>query len=131
MKKQILIVLLLLSSYSDSAIFAQSNELKITPVLKTDFSSDSALEASIMQAELMPGGSTGRHFHAGDEYATVLEGEVEVSTEGAGVKLYKAGEAYHNKRGVVHETRNPGTKKAKISAVFITDKGQPIVIKVH
>ena len=72
------------------------------------------------------GATTGRHSHPGDEYAVVIEGAVRVITDGQGENGYTAGEAYHNARGLVHETRTVGGVPAKTVAVFIVDKAAPI-----
>lgn len=69
--------------------------------------------------------TTGRHTHPGDEYAIVLKGAVEVKT-GDDVRLYKAGEAYHNARGVVHETRMVGDEPAQTGVVLVVDKNTPL-----
>jgi quercetin dioxygenase-like cupin family protein len=89
-------------------------------------SDDASKHAVTATADWPPGATTGLHTHPGDEYATVLEGAVEVTTEGKGAHIYKAGEAYHNARGVVHETRTAGEAPARTVAVFIIDKGAPL-----
>jgi quercetin dioxygenase-like cupin family protein len=75
-----------------------------------------------------PGGATQRHYHAGDEYAIVLEGAVEIDNDGEAPRIYKAGQAYHNKRGVVHVARNANDGPSKLSFVLITDKGSPLQV---
>jgi quercetin dioxygenase-like cupin family protein len=75
-----------------------------------------------------PGGATLRHYHAGDEYAIVLEGAVEIDNDGEAPHIYKAGQAYHNKRGVVHVARNANNGPSKLSFVLITDKGSPLQV---
>ena len=78
-------------------------------------------------AEFAPGATTGRHTHPGDEYATLLEGELELLMEGQPARRVLAGEAYHNARDVVHETRNVGPGAARILSTFVIEKGQPIM----
>jgi quercetin dioxygenase-like cupin family protein len=75
-----------------------------------------------------PGGATQRHYHAGDEYAIVLEGAVEIDNDGEAPHIYKAGQAYHNRRGVVHVARNANNGPSKLSFVLITDKGSPLQV---
>lgn len=69
--------------------------------------------------------TTGRHIHAGDEYATVIEGELQLNVEGQPPKTVKAGEAYHNPAGFVHETRNVGDRPARSVALLVIQKGRP------
>jgi quercetin dioxygenase-like cupin family protein len=75
-----------------------------------------------------PGAATLRHYHAGDEYAVVLEGAVEIDNDGEPPHVYKAGQAYHNKRGVVHVARNANNGPSKLSFVLVTDKGSPLQV---
>ena len=101
-------------------------KISVKVLLKTTVSGDESREAIVGIGEFPPGVSTGRHTHPGDEYATVLEGELEILVEGQPPKHVKAGEAYHNARDVVHETRNTGTVTAKVLSTFVIAKGQPI-----
>jgi quercetin dioxygenase-like cupin family protein len=66
------------------------------------------------------------HTHPGDEYAVVLEGVIEITTKGEGTKVYHAGEAYFNAKGVVHSARVVGDKPAKTIATIVAEKGLPL-----
>jgi quercetin dioxygenase-like cupin family protein len=77
--------------------------------------------------EWPPGLSTGLHTHPGDEYATVLEGEVTGQKQNGETKTYTAGQSYHNEAGVVHEAKNTGNQTAKTLNVFVVEKGKPLV----
>jgi quercetin dioxygenase-like cupin family protein len=70
-------------------------------------------------------GATRRHSHAGDEYATVLSGAIEVTDDGEGSRVYRTGEAYHNHRGVVHVARNAYKGTSVVNFVMVIDKGAP------
>jgi quercetin dioxygenase-like cupin family protein len=107
--------------------FAEPTGMVSTPLLRTTVSGDDRREALIGIAELAPGGSTGRHSHPGDEYATVLQGTLELRVDGREARRLGAGEAYHNPRGVIHETRNVGDDTARVLSTFILDKGQPLM----
>jgi quercetin dioxygenase-like cupin family protein len=96
-------------------------------LLKSSFSGDATKEALVLSAELAPNASTGRHTHPGDEYGTVLEGELEVLVQGHEPRRVKAGESYHNAKGVVHESRNPTNSPTRLLSTFIIEKGQPVV----
>jgi len=109
-----------------SADEAPKPKMTVKVLMKTTVSGDESREAIVGVGEFPPGASTGRHTHPGDEYATVLEGELEIVVDGQPVRHVKAGEAYHNERDVVHETRNAGTVAAKVVSTFVIAKGQPI-----
>jgi quercetin dioxygenase-like cupin family protein len=106
---------------------AQSHGLAVKPLLRTTVSGDATKEAVVATAEFAPGGTTGRHFHPGDEYATVLEGALELRVDGRAPRRVRAGEAYHNPRGVIHETRNVGNGRARVASTFIIEKGKPLL----
>jgi quercetin dioxygenase-like cupin family protein len=109
-----------------SPTHAQAPGITAKPLLHTSVSGEDAKEAVILSIEFAPGSTTGRHTHPGDEYATVLAGSLELRIDGQEPRRVKAGEAYHNARGIVHETRNVGNLPARTIATFIVDKGKPI-----
>jgi quercetin dioxygenase-like cupin family protein len=80
----------------------------------------------MLAVEIAPGATTGRHFHEGDEFATVIEGEVQINVQGQEPRIVKAGEAYHNHARVPHETKNLSSAPAKIVATFVVEKGKPL-----
>ena len=107
--------------------YPQATGFAVTPLLRTPLSADKSQEVLIATGQFEPAGTTGRHSHHGDEYATVIEGTVEVVTDGQPPRRYTAGEAYHNARGVVHETRNVGKARARVVSTLIVDSGRPII----
>ena len=121
------LVAALLFAASTAGLQAQPPGLTTKVLLKTTYSDDAAKDALVLSAELAPMASTGRHIHPGDEYGTVLEGELEVQVEGQAPRRIKAGEAYHNAKGVVHETRNPTQATTRLLSTFIVEKGQPVI----
>ena len=98
-----------------------------TPLLRSPLAGDANRE--VLQATVLfaPGATTGRHRHPGDEYAIVVDGAVELLSEGSAPRLIKAGEAYVNLRGVAHETRNPGAVPARVASTFIIDRNKPLI----
>lgn len=110
---------------------AQPPGLMTKLLLKTTYSDDASKDALILSAELAPRATTGRHRHPGDEYGTVLEGEIELRVDGQEPRRIKAGQSYHNARGIGHESRNPGDKTAKLLSTFIIEKGQSPVQPVQ
>ena len=98
----------------------------VHPILDEPYTPDASKHAVVMMVDWPLGADTGWHTHPGDEYATVLEGEVGIITKAGGAQsyhVYKAGEAYHNVRGVVHDARNVGDGPAKTVVVLIAPKG--------
>jgi quercetin dioxygenase-like cupin family protein len=88
-------------------------------------------EANMIDIDWGVGSTTGRHIHPGDEYAEIIEGELQLNVEGQPPKTVKVGESYHNLAGVVHETKNVSGKPARSIAVLITDKGKPVSEPVY
>jgi quercetin dioxygenase-like cupin family protein len=82
-------------------------------------------EAYLLDIDWGVGSSTGRHIHSGDEYAEIVDGELQLNVEGQPAKIVKAGETYHNLAGIVHETKNVSGKPARSIAVLVIDKGKP------
>jgi quercetin dioxygenase-like cupin family protein len=82
-------------------------------------------EAYLLDIDWGVGSSTGRHIHSGDEYAEIVEGELQLNVDGQPAKIVKAGETYHNLAGIVHETKNISGKPARSIAVLVIDKGKP------
>lgn len=111
----------------DASFGAAAPRFVVTPLLRTQLGADPSLEVVVVHGEFAPGASTGRHTHPGDEYAYVIEGTLELLVDGREPRRVNAGEAYHNPRGVVHETRNGGERVARVASTFIVDRGPPLL----
>lgn len=111
-----------------SVASAQSPGITAKPLIRTSVSGDENREAYVLAIEFAPGATTGRHTHPGDEYAAVLEGTLELRYEGQPPRRVSAGQAYHNARGIPHETVNVGNGPARTVATFVIEKGQPITV---
>lgn len=98
-----------------------------TLLQRVPLSGHETLEGASLTAVLAPQASTGWHLHPGDEYAILLEGQLEIRYRDREARVVRAGEAYHNARGVVHETVNTGSVPARIASTFVVDRGAPIV----
>jgi quercetin dioxygenase-like cupin family protein len=99
---------------------------KVKLLMKNEVvSSVPSKEAYLLDIDWGVGSSTGRHIHSGDEYAEIVDGELQLNVEGQPAKIVKAGESYHNLAGIVHETKNISGKPARSIAVLIIDKGKP------
>ncbi len=79
---------------------------------------------------LKPGEETGLHRHANPGFGYVLEGEVTVDYQGAGSRVYKAGDSILETVAVAHNGRNTGGTDMRILAVFMGAEGVAISEKV-
>lgn len=123
--------LIVLASFSIASLFssttavAQSTGLTRTLVTKADISVPGR-EAVIAKVEVAPGGVSGWHTHPGDEISYVNEGETELMVAGQANRVVKAGEGFVIPAGVAHNARNAGTVAAKLTGVYVVEKGQPL-----
>ncbi|WP_051380671.1 cupin domain-containing protein [Bradyrhizobium sp. WSM1743] len=104
----------------------ETPKLKITPLQKEPLTGQPNKEVLSLIVERPPGSGTGLHTHPGDEYTTVLEGEVVGRKEGSEAKTYTAGRSYHNEPGVVHEANNKASAPARTFNVFVVEKEKPV-----
>ena len=114
---------------SSASFAADAPKPVIHLILDESYSPDASKHAVVMTVDWPAGADTGWHTHPGDEYATVLEGEIGIITKADGkqsYRVYKAGEAYHNVKGVVHDARSAGQGPAKTVVVMIAPKGAPV-----
>ena len=107
---------------------------KTTPVLKGSKTADGdALvyprtgkpEVISVIGVLDPGGRTALHQHPLPVYVYVMEGTLQVQTEGKGVRSYKQGEAFLESVGHWHQAFNKTDNPVKILVVFVGEEGKP------
>ena len=77
---------------------------------------------------LEPGGRTARHQHPVPVYVYVMEGELEVVTDGGQPRIYKAGDAFLESVNRWHQAFNKAASQTKILVVFIGEEGKPTTI---
>jgi hypothetical protein len=70
---------------------AQTPCITAKPLLRTSLSGDEGKETVVLDVEIAPGATTGRHKHPGDEYATVLQGTLELRVEWRDIRRVSAG----------------------------------------
>jgi quercetin dioxygenase-like cupin family protein len=118
-----LIIAVSATSVRESPAQSAAPKPTITWVLQHQVvSSVPSKEAYMADIDWGVGSTTGRHIHPGDEYAEIIEGELQLNVDGQPPKTVKVGESYHNLAGIVHETKNVSGKPARSIAVFIIDK---------
>lgn len=80
--------------------------------------------------EIAPGFKAGRHFHPGIVQAQVTEGEFWLQIDGQPEKTFKAGQNVELPMKAIHNEGAVGTTPAKLVAVYVVEKGQPLVTPV-
>jgi len=79
--------------------------------------------------DFAPGAWTPEHFHGGDAFVTVLEGEV-TRREGDKEDAYGPGETFREAAGVHHAAGNEGTANARVMASILLSPGAPVTVNV-
>jgi quercetin dioxygenase-like cupin family protein len=74
---------------------------------------------------LEPGGRTARHKHPVPVFVYLLEGDLEVQTEGGEPRQYKPGDAFLESVDRWHQAFNNGSSPTKLLVVFIGEEGKP------
>ncbi len=103
-----------------------------TVLMKKDLEADPKKEVTVFIAEYKPGAKSGKHYHPGQEFIYVLEGEGVMEEVGKppvpmkpGVLLYFQSDPKNP--AYVHEATNLSkTAGMKLVVTLITEKGQPL-----
>lgn len=111
-----------------SASAAEST--KVTPLLSRDLTGIAGKEGAMMTVEYAPGAVGPIHRHNAHVFVYVLEGSVVMQVRGAAPVTLRPGQAFYEGPDDIHLVgRNASrTKPAKFLAVFIKDKGAPVVV---
>jgi quercetin dioxygenase-like cupin family protein len=104
--------------------------VKRTVLLKQDMTIPGR-EAVMAVVEIPPGGRDGRHTHPAELYGFVQEGVITLEVQGQPTKTLKAGDVFSIPPETIHEGTNNGTVPAKLSAVFVAEKGKPLTTQVQ
>jgi quercetin dioxygenase-like cupin family protein len=108
----------------------QPAPVKRTPIGKTEVPG-SNYEVITAMVEIQPGFKAGRHTHPGTVQAQVLEGEFMVAFDGQPEKTFKAGQSLEVPDRAIHNEGAVGDKPAKLIAVYVVEKGKPLVQPVQ
>lgn len=84
-------------------------------------------EVITAMVELAPGFKAGRHSHPGTVQAQVLEGEFMLALDGQPEKTFKAGQSLEVPNAAIHNEGAVGSTPAKLIAVYVVEKGKPLV----
>ena len=104
--------------------------VKRTILLKQDMTIPGR-EAVLALVEIPPGGREGRHTHPAEVYGFVQEGTITLEVQGQPTKILKAGDVFSIPPETIHEGTNNGTVTARLSAVFVAEKGKPLTTQVQ
>ncbi len=122
---------LIMGGLGHQRLSAQQEPVTRTILLRTDVAGVEGKEAVVVFAEIAPGATTGKHWHAGQEIAYVLEGSLSMTMEGKPAITFKPGDAFQQPPQQVHEGQNASaTAAVKILAFYLADKGQPLTTAV-
>jgi quercetin dioxygenase-like cupin family protein len=104
----------------------QPAPVKRTPLGKVEVPG-SNYEVIFGMAELQPGFKAGRHFHPGTVLAYIVDGEFLLALDGQAEKTFGPGQSLELPNAAVHNEGAVGTKPAKVIAVYVVEKGKPLV----
>jgi len=102
--------------------------IKRTVLQKTNFPEDFTVNFNLI--EVPNGTSASPHTHPGLEVTYVLEGELDLVTEGKPDQRFKPGMSYMVTDNDVHFARVLGDKPIKLLCVFINEKTKPVATVV-
>jgi len=102
----------------------QPSPVKRTILQKTDVPGTN-LEMIYANVEIAPGFKAGRHFHPGVVMAQVVDGEFWIQIDGEPEKVLRAGDSLTLPDRAVHNEGATG-KTAKLTAVYVLEKGKPL-----
>ena len=106
---------------------AQQSLIKRTDLLKSDLAEINGGEMNVWVADLAPGAATGRHTHPTPRFVYVIGGAVVLELDGKPPQTFKAGQAFAEMPGVVHNFRNASASEpAKALGFQYAAKGQAL-----
>jgi quercetin dioxygenase-like cupin family protein len=104
----------------------QPSPIKRTPLGKVDVPG-SNYEVVFGLVEMAPGPKSARHSHPGPVMAYIAEGEFYYLIDGQKERIYKAGESFEVPAGAIHLEGANGGAPVKVMAVYVMEKGKPMV----
>jgi quercetin dioxygenase-like cupin family protein len=110
-----------------SLLDAQPQGVTRVPLLDTDLAELEGQQAHLWVGELAAGAQTGTHSHPTTRFVYVLEGSVVLERNGQPSQTFRAGEAFAERPGDLHNFRNASsTAPARALGFQIARKGQPL-----
>lgn len=133
-------IAMVLGSAVPSSAFAQDDALPAgfttQPIIKTGVTRDNepivypagTPEIISVIGTLEKGGRTALHEHPVPVYVFILEGEVELKSEGGEPQRYKAGEGFIEAQNRKHQAFNVAATATKLLVVFVGEEGTPTTV---
>ena len=87
-------------------------------------------EAVQVIVEVLPGMTSPRHTHPGEEIIYILEGSLEYQVEGKPPVTLKAGDVFFVPAETIHAAKNVGSGIGSELATYIVEKGKPLLVLV-
>ena len=87
-------------------------------------------EAVQVIVEVLPGMTSPRHTHPGEEIIYVLKGLLEYQVDGKPPVTLKPGDVLFIPAGTIHAASNVGTGRGAELATYILEKGKPLLTVV-
>ena len=109
---------------------AQQPRIKRTDLQRHDLSVPGR-EAVQVIVEVLPGITSPRHTHPGEEIIYILEGSLEYQVEGKPPVTLKPGGVLFIPAGTIHAAKNVGTGRGAELATYIVEKGKPLLTVVE
>src|SRR5580692_1828317 len=81
---------------AEKLLLAQQQGFNRTTLLKTDAPGTKSYDVIMVKADLLPGGTTGAHWHHGLEVGYILQGSIVLEQKGKPSLTLKAGDTYKN-----------------------------------
>jgi len=78
-----------------------------------------------MQLHLPNRPGNGFHTHNGDQWESVIEGEITFTVKGQEPRVLKTGDYVYIPRGTVHRNENKSNRPARTIELLVMDKGKP------
>ncbi len=119
----------------DQVLHAQQPPVKGTDLLRKDLAGCEGWEGIMYLAEQAPGVAGGKHYHPGDVFVYVLEGDGTDYEEGKPPVARKPGDSFYKPARqtstYIHEIKNDReTAPIKFLVFSVNPKGQPLSIPV-
>ena len=106
------------------------SKAKATELIEEPLPGVAGKKVIIKHFALPPGHVGGKHFHPGAVYVYVVEGALNIETEGEGTRTISAGRLYKEPLGRTMRVRNLSTNDwLKIVVFQVGDEGKPMMIK--
>jgi len=80
----------------------------------------------IVEVEIEPGVTVGRHTHPGIESGYVVEGGLDLPIQGQPTRALKPGDGFQVPAETPHAGGKNGDKKTKITSTYVVEKGKPL-----